>query len=70
MSAPEDCATCDGSGILTVPDGDGESASEQLCPNPVHDDDEYDGHSGDDGLERVPLGGVVDCGFDAAGGAW
>jgi hypothetical protein len=30
------CATCDGSGVLTVPDSDGESASEYACPDPVH----------------------------------
>jgi hypothetical protein len=31
------CRVCDGSGKLTVPDGDGESASEQACPDPIHD---------------------------------
>jgi hypothetical protein len=31
------CRVCDGSGKLTVPDGDGESATEQACPDPVHD---------------------------------
>jgi hypothetical protein len=37
------CATCDGSGILTVPDTDGESASTQACPDPVHED-QWGGH--------------------------
>lgn len=31
---------------------------------------ETDLGSGCDGLPRVPLGGVADAGFDAAGGAW
>jgi hypothetical protein len=31
------CEWCDGSGTLTVPDSDGESASEHACPNPLHD---------------------------------
>lgn len=31
------CQICDGSGTLTAPDSDGESASEELCPNPVHE---------------------------------
>jgi hypothetical protein len=31
------CLVCDGSGKLTVPDPGGESASEQDCPDPVHD---------------------------------
>lgn len=31
------CNICDGKGYLTVPDPDRESASEQDCPNPVHD---------------------------------
>jgi protein gp37 len=30
------CRTCDGSGVLTVPDTDGESASEQACADPSH----------------------------------
>jgi hypothetical protein len=37
----EQCRTCDGSGMLTVPDSDGESASEQPCPDPVHDGDDW-----------------------------
>lgn len=32
-----ECRKCGGGGVLTVPDGDGESASEQACPDPVHD---------------------------------
>jgi hypothetical protein len=31
------CRVCNGGGMLTVPDSDGESASEQACPDPVHD---------------------------------
>lgn len=36
------------------------------------DEDEWPPDDGpyDDGLPRVPLGGVIDRGFDAAGGAW
>jgi hypothetical protein len=31
------CRTCDGSGVLQVPDGDGESVSEQDCPDRGHE---------------------------------
>lgn len=31
------CGKCDGSGTLMVPDRSGESASEQACTDPVHD---------------------------------
>jgi hypothetical protein len=31
------CQICNGSGTLTVPESDGESASEEPCPNPVHE---------------------------------
>jgi hypothetical protein len=37
IKALETCGICGGSGTLTVPDHGGESASEQDCPNPIHD---------------------------------
>lgn len=31
------CRWCDGTGMITVPDENQESASEQACPNPLHE---------------------------------
>ena len=39
MSDVAACRTCDGSGTLTVPDSNHESASEQACPDCQPDDD-------------------------------
>jgi hypothetical protein len=52
------CATCDGTGILLVPDGDGESASKQACPEPVHDD-RFGGHE----FEYEPHTDLFRCAF-------
>ncbi len=32
----EPCPACGGTGTITVPDRDGESASEYACPDPAH----------------------------------
>jgi hypothetical protein len=37
IKALERCDICQGKGTITVPDHGGESASEQDCPNPIHD---------------------------------
>lgn len=48
------CGTCDGSGVLTVPDASGESASEQACPGSAHDDDPF-GESRRDAIDAQTL---------------